>query len=188
MKHTFRDPLTGSVVSGEVNDIVAKIVRIRTSRGFAADRGPVYAEVIAAVQKKNIKVGKTRKSVSFKEAMQAGKAALKIIKGVMVGNKEMERRYNICKSCPAISETSECFRCNRAKFLAEITHTLKGVFGEDVKLPGESKKFSCGVCGCSLSMLLPTKTADLHQDTPEQAERRPDFCWMSKGGPNYVES
>lgn len=180
--------MTGSVVSGEVNDLVSKILRIRQSRGFATDRGAVYSEIIAAVQKKNSKVGKVKKSVTFKESMQAGKAALKIIKGDMVGPKELERRWSICKNCPALSETSECFRCNRAKFLAEITHSVKGIFGTEIKFPGESKKFSCGVCGCSLSMLLPTKTNDLHKDTPEQAEARPDFCWMTEGGPNFIQS
>lgn len=189
MKHFFRDPMTGSVIGGEVNEIVTKLMRIRASRGFPHDRGAIYNEVISSIQKKNIKVGKNKKQkVSFKDAMAAGKAALKIIKGDVVDKKEIDRRWEICKYCPALSETKECFSCNRAKFLAEITNTTKRVFGEDIKYPGESKKFSCGVCGCMLAMLLPTKSKDLHQDTPDQKEIRPDFCWMNPESPNFKQS
>lgn len=175
-------------MTGDVNAIVTKVIRIRQSRGFQADRGAIYNEVLSTIQKKNIKVSKNKQKVSFKEALQAGKASLKIITGQIVSQKEIGRRWEICDKCPAKTETKECFSCNRAKFLAQITHEIKGIFGTEVKFPGESKKFSCGVCGCSLAMLLPTKTSDLHEDTPQQKELRPDFCWMSKGSPNYIQS
>jgi hypothetical protein len=189
MNHSFRDPISNAIVHGEVNDIVAKVMRIRQHKGLPSDRGIIYNEVIRTIQTKNIRVAKNKqRKIPFRDAMAAGKAALKIIKGDVVSKQEMDRRWAICKGCPAITETKECFSCNRAKFLADITNTTKSIFGSDIKYPGESKKLSCGVCGCMLAMLLPTKSDDLHKDTPLQKEIRPDFCWMNPESPNFVAS
>lgn len=187
MKHTFKDTATGSVVTGEVNEIVTKVMKFREKRGIPADRGHIYNEVLGAIQKKNVKVGKVKRRVRFRDALAAGKAAVKIVTGDTVDQKEMQRRWDICRGCPALSETSECFSCNRARFVAELTGTVKSIFGKEIKYPGESKKYTCGVCGCTLALLLPTRSDGFHEDSEEEKKHRPDFCWINKESHNFIK-
>ena len=188
MKHAFRDSVTGSVVTGTVEEIVVKVMRYRAAKGYSPVRNRVYREVLNYIQGQNKSAGQKAPRVNFRDALKAGKAAVKITTGDIVSKKEMNRRWQICKNCPQKTNTKECFGCNAAKFLSEITKATKSMFGTKVDLPGESKRFSCGVCGCSLSMLLPTKTEHLHQDNDAQAQRRPAFCWMKEDGHNYRKS
>ena len=189
MKHAFRDPLTNSVVTGSVEEIVRKVLAFRQSKGIPADRTSIYREVIAYIQGKNKAVKRHRRdTISFREALAAGKAAVKIASGQTVSKAEMERRWKICENCPMKGGIKECFKCNAARYLSQITHSVASVFGVKTHVPPEAKKHSCDVCKCMLPMLLPARSSDMHKDTKEQSKKRPDFCWMSRGGPNYKES
>jgi hypothetical protein len=54
---------------------------------------------------------------------------------------------------------------------------LLGIMANKNRVSPVFQDNACGVCGCSLLMLLPARDEDLHKDTADQRKSRPRFCW-----------
>lgn len=111
--------------------------------------------------------------ISIRDATAAVKAALQARGGKVVEAAELKRRADICVKCPM------------RKFVSmQPTDQISRVMGMMVnrhRVPNSLASYKCGVCGCSLMMLLPALPEDLHKDSPEQAELRQSrapSCWV----------
>jgi hypothetical protein len=87
-----------------------------------------------------------------------------------VSEEEFKARLAVCRNCPKNVHKGRTVRTRISEILGQYSNRLS--------VPDEITKRSCGVCGCAFSLLLPARKQLLHKDTPEQAEVRPDFCWM----------
>jgi hypothetical protein len=132
-------------------------------------------------------------SVSMSEAINGAKAILRLAAGQRVEDKEMERRASICKyaipgGCPKLQTVSGCKACGTGAAISSFIGKLKGFFGgKKLEIPNNLSDRYCGVCGCSLAIMLPSKT-EAFDFAKDNQKDRPSFCWIKKGGQNFVES
>ena len=94
-----------------------------------------------------------------------------------VAQEEAERRAEICSKCYLNVNVEGCGTCHDlAKFLAG-----------DVKTSFDPLLASCGVCKCLLKAKVHFPLTVLQEsDTPQKQNQYPDFCWMKRGGANYI--
>ena len=96
---------------------------------------------------------------AFKEAVQ----------GNTVSDTEVSRRLAICARCPMLRNVSG---------VSGAVSRVLGVVANRHRVPAVFSNRSCGVCGCSLLLLVPAAKEDLHVDSPEESRKRPSKCWM----------
>jgi hypothetical protein len=104
-------------------------------------------------------------------AMAALKAYADARGGDVVSPEELRDRTAVCRSCPKRKLSSG--------ILTKVSEKL-GILANAHRVPKDVSAYSCGVCGCSLMLLLPARGVALHKDTPEEARERPDSCWIKK--------
>jgi hypothetical protein len=90
-------------------------------------------------------------------------------RGHVVAPGEIVRRAAICAPCPLLRSSSG---------LAGAVSERLGALASKHRVPPEAHGRACGVCGCSLMMLLPAAGPDLHADSADEAARRPPACWL----------
>lgn len=98
----------------------------------------------------------------------AAKAYVEATKNNVVSLEQLEKRARVCRMCKFKQKTRGTSRVSQ----------VLGFLSQKNMVPDDISKYSCGICKCSLLLLLPAKTENLHKDSPEEAERRPGFCWM----------
>jgi hypothetical protein len=90
-------------------------------------------------------------------------------KGNTVDAAEFNRRISICKACPKLKRVSG---------LTGRVSQILGSLSIKHKVPRDVSGSSCGVCGCSLLLLVPALPQNLHKDSPDEAKKRPATCWL----------
>lgn len=90
-------------------------------------------------------------------------------RGNTVTDKEFARRLAICKTCPKLKRVSG---------LTGRVSQILGALSIKHKVPRDVSGSSCGVCGCSLLLLVPALPQNLHKDSPDEAKKRPVSCWL----------
>lgn len=139
------------------------------------------------------------KRLSFNDVINGAKAFLKFAGGVSVEQGEINRRAGICSaganggSCPKLSDVSNCKTCGGGGFtknLVKWTSKLKEFFGgrKDFQIPNGLDSRYCGVCECSLALMLPSKTQAFDLQKEDDQKQRPNFCWIKQGGRNFIPS
>jgi len=81
--------------------------------------------------------------------------------GGCVSEQETEWRLGVCETCPKRRKPKN--QKERASIL----------------LSGHLQGEVCDVCGCSLALLASATKANLHQDSPQEAQKRPSACWFN---------
>lgn len=127
------------------------------------------------------------------EAFHAGMALLQASVGQYASEQEIKRRSKICLTagpnggpCPHLSGYSECMGCGGMKNVNNFMLRARKMLGlSKIVLDQSLKTKYCGVCGCSLSLLLITNSFPKESD--EENKKRPAFCWMRKDSDNYQE-
>jgi hypothetical protein len=104
-------------------------------------------------------------------AIAAIKAFTEAVNGNVVSPDEVFRRATICAKCPMKRRVTGA--------PSKISRYL-GVLANKHRVPADLNGQKCGVCGCSFMLLIPATEDDLHKDSPEEAKKRPDKCWMKK--------
>ena len=104
-------------------------------------------------------------------AIAAISAFKEALSGHVVSPEEIVRRAGICTPCPK--------RKNDTGVKTGISRLL-GNLANKHRLPEEIKGKSCGVCGCSLMLLLPATEKDLHVDNEKESRERPESCWVKQ--------
>ena len=106
---------------------------------------------------------------------QALKAFSSAKGGQVVSAPEATSRARTCRECPM-----------RKKVSGAIGHTSQVLGIATNAAPLELKGYQCGVCGCSLLLLVPALAENLHKDSPEQRalrEKKAPNCWLTKAVP-----
>lgn len=103
-----------------------------------------------------------------RDATAAIKAFQHALSGKVVSPIEVSRRHGVCMKCPK--------RVRVGRDVSAVSKFL-GMLANRHRVPKDLSGSKCGVCGCSLMLLLPATGEDLHVDSPEEAAKRPDGCW-----------
>jgi hypothetical protein len=160
------------------------------ARSISKSKGIPVSEIILYVQD-NMKLRKSkisepnfnikgRRKVSLTEAAHGAASAMKQIGGDSVDPQEILRRSAICQSCPKRSNISGCSSCEVGGKLMQFVNKIKKSFGTPVDIPNNLSREFCGVCECSLGMMIPAPLNHFHTSTIED-KNRPKFCWLKKG-------
>lgn len=142
-----------------------------------------YKEKIRGFKKHN---SATTRSVSLNDAANAASALMKIVKGEFVPEEEYRRRLLICAECPLRQQNSDCMGCGGSGRAARISMKFQEKLGHGYKLDKKVGREFCGFCGCSLSLLLVTKTINYKTESKDLNIQRPVPCWLRKDSENYV--
>lgn len=91
-----------------------------------------------------------------------------------VGDAEAQHRSRVCAACP--------MRRKVAGFIGRASQLL-GAASSTGQVPPELSDYKCGVCKCSLLLLVPALPENLHKDSPEERatrEKKAPACWLLK--------
>jgi len=108
----------------------------------------------------------------IQQALKAYKAAKN---AQTVSDEEAQRRARTCaKPCPMKRKVGG--------FIGRASHIL-GAASSTGQVPTELADYKCGVCGCSLLLLIPALPENLHKDSPQERaerEKKAPGCWLLK--------
>lgn len=127
------------------------------------------------------------KKISFSEALNGAKALLKYSAGNSVSGKEILRRSSICEKCPLLSNVSNCMGCGAASVITKAVNGIRSVKGAEIPIPKAVNTKYCGVCQCSIPLMVVTRYEDFRTETTEKNSRRPDNCWLKTTSPNFTD-
>lgn len=131
-----------------------------------------------------------RHSKNFAQVMNGAKAIVSLVSGDVVSQSEYNRRSKICADCPLKSKVSNCFGCGAGTTIARRFRELSRVGGKtylEYKTPlGPVNYLYCGICDCSLGLMVMSKMSRF-RETKEENLKRPTHCWVRKDSPNYIE-
>lgn len=109
--------------------------------------------------------------IGLKDALSAGKAFHAALKGEVEAPEEIHRRESVCAQCP--------MRRFKRGGMTPISKIL-GKLANQYRVPKNISNYACDVCGCSFMLLLPATEEHWPEDSPEEAEKRPESCWLRK--------
>lgn len=104
------------------------------------------------------------------DAIAALRAYQEARRGQVVSAGTLARRAETCAACPMRKPTAG----------VSLISGILGNLANKHRVPAELADFACGVCGCSMMLLLPAFDDDLHRDSEAEAAVRPETCWMKK--------
>lgn len=109
--------------------------------------------------------------LTLQGALGAAKAAAAAIQGNVEPASVVLSRAEVCLKCPRRIRTTGVSRVSqRLAELSRLNNADKNI-----------SDFSCGICGCSLLLLLSAIPANIHKDSPmEQRQRQKTNCWINK--------
>jgi len=119
-------------------------------------------------------------------AFEAAKALVNLSVGNAVDQPEAQRRADICIKCPMKSATSDCMACGGAGVVARQVGDIHRMMKGKTVVPKSVKTLYCGICNCSLSLLVVTKISGLSSKLDNPG--RPDECWMKRNGVNFKDN
>jgi hypothetical protein len=105
------------------------------------------------------------------DILAAANAFKDAIKGDVVDDATIASRTEICLKCPK--------RQRNSGIITRVSKIL-GDLANRHRVPDSIAGYRCGVCKCSLMLLVPATEKDQHKDSPQEAKRRPASCWMKQ--------
>lgn len=123
--------------------------------------------------------------VTFQSAISGAMAVIRYTTGSSVSTAEMIRRSDICARCPMLSQISTCMACGGAGKIARFINGIRAAKKVESSIPSEVKASYCGVCSCSLALMVVTKIKDFHTESEAENRRRPDVCWLKTTSTNF---
>lgn len=179
---------TKKIPGKDIHHLADAVSRWRKSNGFGnSDYNIIYNELKVTHPKEDLSLKGIAKGISkirqvtVSNAWDALKASTKIVKGEVASQKEIDRRSEICLKCPMAVETSDCRSCSGtwSTTLAQLTDEVRNKTGVNFRISDTLKAKFCGVCGCTLMMLIASLKKNLHKDDEKQKSLRPEECWMN---------
>jgi len=107
--------------------------------------------------------------ITPKDALAAARAYISAKRGTVVSAGEISRREAICFTCPKREINSGSLTA---------MSKLLGTLANRKRVPERIKNYRCGVCKCSLMLLLPATDENQHKDTEQEKNERPNQCWI----------
>ena len=112
-------------------------------------------------------------SISIQGALAAATAFKEARNGNVAPTDEIAVRANICEACPK--------RRNIRVHGTDQASRVMGMMANKNRVPPVLKNSKCGVCQCSLMLLVPSRGEFLHRDSPAEAADRAanaPRCWV----------
>ena len=128
-----------------------------------------------------------KKSITLSDAATGAMALIKYAGGSAVSDNELIRRSSICESCPLIDRIGGCSSCGAAGMIARFANTVRQKLSMQSAIPSSVKSSYCGVCNCSLALMVVTKIENFKEEPSIQNNQRPDNCWLKKTSPNFAK-
>lgn len=178
-KYEFKYIYNRQVVkfSGDsVSQILFRVASYLTNRGETPDLEDIKKKI-----ENQLRVVPQKKRIPrLSEAYHAGMALFRQASGKTVEQKVVDERTKICLNCPKRSQTSLCTACGGLSKATQLLNSIRGLTKNALNINPSLKSDYCGVCGCSLPLLLVTDANYLPKDDPAQDRERPEFCWIRK--------
>lgn len=130
-------------------------------------------------------IANKKKRIGLAEAVSGAKALIRYTSGSTVSTAEIERRSNICKDCSLINKIGGCAPCGAAGKIANFVNTVRVSLKLEQPIPTSVKSSYCGVCDCSLALMVPSKM-ELFVEPESKNLQRPDHCWVKRNSNNYI--
>ena len=108
--------------------------------------------------------------MKISDAIAALNAFAEAVRENTVPSTTLLERIAICDECPMKQRNSG---------VKNRVSQILGTLAAKHKVPDSISGYSCGVCGCNFSLLLPALPENLHKDSPEEAQKRPALCWFN---------
>lgn len=128
---------------------------------------------------------KTKKKLTLNDYFTGGAALVGVVSGNTVNQDEIDRRSAICLGCKELEEMRGCSACGFAGKLSSLVNSVKHSFGGGYSLPNNLDRHSCGICKCSLAVILPSKIQAFKEKQFDKT--RPDICWIRKDSKNFIQ-
>lgn len=132
------------------------------------------------------KLTTAKKTLSLRDVVSGANAVIKYMGGSSVSNNEIVRRSFICEMCPMIEKIGGCGPCGAAGKISSFVNAVRQKMGISIAIPNQTKNSYCGICGCSLALLVVTKKENFHQESLEENSKRPDKCWLKTTSTNFT--
>lgn len=126
------------------------------------------------------------KSLSLNDIIIGANAILRYTAGTSASNEEIKRRSEICKSCPMRSKATGCAACGFSKRIANFINKIRATKRAEVEIESTLKDSYCGVCSCSIPMMLLTRYEDFYTEPEHKNKLRPDACWLKQTSINFT--
>ena len=195
---TFTDKTGNTPVAftnAKLDKLILSVIKHRAKNNSGISEADTAAEVAAAnadaVDFSSYSVATPAKltnkpRLTLHGASKACNALLNVASGNVETNYEITRRAAICRNCPHLTSVSDCMSCGGAGKVSNLIRSVRSIFKKNINIPHEAAKRYCGLCGCSLALLLPTTMPNQKDETEEVNEKRPDHCWLKKSSVNYI--
>jgi len=176
----------GDKILGDSAEAIAfRVVKAGDKRDYQEILDQVNAELFQ--NKENIPVSRPpsniKKPLTLNDYINGAKAVVKVVSGEVADQSEINRRAIICTNCPNKTEIPGCRGCGFTDTLNRTVNGLKKMFGKGFNIPNGLQGNGCDVCGCALSVMLPSK---MEQFNEKLGVVRPTNCWINKQSPNYI--
>jgi hypothetical protein len=165
------------------------------------DKNALLADVSAYLNKNNInftqadlskaidrqsKLTPTKKKLALRDVVAGANAVIRYMGGSSVSNDEIIRRSFICEGCPLIEKIGGCGPCGAAGKISSFVNNVRQKMGISIAIPNQTKNSYCGICGCSLALLVVTRKENFHKESSEENSKRPDRCWLKETSTNFT--
>lgn len=157
------------------NDLFKKVTKALSFNKIAFDP----ASIRQNIRRQNHVIAK-KTELKLADTISGANALIKFATTEPVDNQEIARRSEICASCAFRSDVSDCKACGAAKKIAGLVNLIRKARKKESEIPVSVRSRYCGVCSCSLALLVVTKAEDFHKESPEKLSQRPDYCWLKK--------
>lgn len=138
-------------------------------------------------QSKKVQPRPKLKRKTLSEMVTGAKAVVRYTIGNAASPAEVNRRAKICDQCPLKDSISDCMSCGGAGKVANFINKLRRYKKSEGSIPDHLRKKFCGMCGCSIAMLIVTKYEDFYQEDAQKNASRPDYCWLKKSSINFTK-
>jgi hypothetical protein len=130
---------------------------------------------------------KSKKTITLAEAATGAMAVIKYGAGSSVSDNELLRRSAICEACPMADRIGGCQSCGAAGAIAKFANNIRSKLRMQSAIPNSVKSSYCGICGCSLALMVVTKIDNFKEESPTENQKRPDNCWLKTTSPNFAK-
>lgn len=150
-------------------------------------------DLMAAIERQSNSKLRSRQSLpivkkkTLTETIHGAKALIRYMGGQAVTEKELERRSLICNNCPLKDSVSDCMSCGGSGKVAAFINRIRRSKKVEGSIPESLRKKYCGMCGCSLPLLLVTQFKDFEVEDAQKNSARPDHCWLKKTSINFTK-
>lgn len=163
------------------NALMAAVIDFFEKHNIKFDHGSISRAI-----DRQSKITSSDRSVGLAEAFIGAKALLNYTRGKAASAKEMNRRASICAQCPVIQSTSGCQACGASRQAANLANQIRVHKGSEEPIPKTVSSKYCGICECSLSLMVVTQYKDFNKESEEKNSKRPDNCWLKRTSINFT--